>query len=230
MLRTTSTFGHAFLGLFVSGLVMAASTLTVNAQQLTLSLGSATTQPGGVVNVDLTATPTGGALPAGMQWRLTYPMSSVSSVTFVAGAAATAAGKTLTCANNAGWVDCILFGVNATIISSGVVATATVTVLPGIAATTAALAVGNPASADAAGVAIPTTATGGTISVVPPAPSTWSISGNVSAGNSATVVLSGAASKSTTADATGNYSFTGLVNGAYTVTATKSGYSITPSS
>lgn len=60
---------------------------------------------------------------------------------------------------------------------------------------------------------------------------TWSISGNVSAtGANANVALSGAASASTTADSSSNYSFTGLANGSYTVTPTKSGFTFNPTS
>lgn len=60
---------------------------------------------------------------------------------------------------------------------------------------------------------------------------TWSISGNVSAnGAGATVALSGAATASTTADTSGNYTFTGLANGTYTVTPTKSGFTFSPAS
>lgn len=62
---------------------------------------------------------------------------------------------------------------------------------------------------------------------------TWSISGNISpaaGGGGATVTLSGAKSATTTADANGNYSFTGLANGAYTVTPSNSGYTFTPAS
>lgn len=46
----------------------------------------------------------------------------------------------------------------------------------------------------------------------------------------ATVTLSGAASRTTTTDSAGHYTFFGLVNGSYTVTASKSGCSFTPPS
>jgi hypothetical protein len=58
--------------------------------------------------------------------------------------------------------------------------------------------------------------------------STYSLSGNVS-GSSATLTLSGAASAVTTTDAGGNYGFTGLQNGTYTVTPSQPGYTFTPS-
>jgi hypothetical protein len=63
-------------------------------------------------------------------------------------------------------------------------------------------------------------------------PLTWTISGTITpatSGSGATVALSGAASQTTTADASGNYSFTGLANGSYVVTPTKSGFFFIPS-
>jgi Domain of unknown function (DUF1929)/Bacterial Ig domain/Kelch motif len=64
-------------------------------------------------------------------------------------------------------------------------------------------------------------------------PQTWSISGTISpsaAGNGATVGLSGASTATTTANSSGNYSFTGLANGAYTITPSQTGYTFTPNS
>ena len=62
---------------------------------------------------------------------------------------------------------------------------------------------------------------------------TYSISGTVSpSGNGAgtTVTLSGPAAATTTADASGNYTFSGLANGSYTVTPSKSGFTFAPAS
>jgi hypothetical protein len=61
---------------------------------------------------------------------------------------------------------------------------------------------------------------------------TYTISGSVAPVNissEATVVLGGTSSTTTTADITGNYSFTGLANGSYTVTPSKSGVTFSPS-
>jgi hypothetical protein len=59
--------------------------------------------------------------------------------------------------------------------------------------------------------------------------SIWSISGTVSPATSGvTVALSGTATASTTTDASGNYSFSNLANGPYTVTPTKSGFTLSP--
>jgi len=57
---------------------------------------------------------------------------------------------------------------------------------------------------------------------------TYSISGTIAGGGGATLALSGAATQSTTADGSGNYAFSGLFNGQYTVTPTKAGFTISP--
>ena len=66
----------------------------------------------------------------------------------------------------------------------------------------------------------------------PGAAPTYSISGTVTSGGSAlagvTISLSGTASGTTTTDSNGFYGFTGLSNGAYTITPSKSGYTFSP--
>lgn len=72
---------------------------------------------------------------------------------------------------------------------------------------------------------------GGGSSNPPPPPQTYAISGSVtpqSLGSGTNVALSGPSSSSTTTDSSGNYSFTGLANGAYVVTPSRSGYSFSP--
>src|SRR3984893_10122860 len=61
---------------------------------------------------------------------------------------------------------------------------------------------------------------------------TYSISGAMSGAiaSGVTITLTGVAGGTTTTDSTGNFSFTGLSNGNYTVTPSKSGYTFTPSS
>jgi hypothetical protein len=60
----------------------------------------------------------------------------------------------------------------------------------------------------------------------------YSISGTISGagGPGAAVKLTGAATASTTSDTGGNYTFTGLANGSYTVTPSKAGFVYTPAS
>src|SRR5271155_2701609 len=62
---------------------------------------------------------------------------------------------------------------------------------------------------------------------------TYSILGSITPagnGSGATVVLSGAASASTTADGSGAFSFSGLANGTYTLTPSRTGYTFSPTS
>ena len=72
------------------------------------------------------------------------------------------------------------------------------------------------------------------VEILPPlstGPQTWSISGSLgSSGSGATMKLSGAMSVTITADTSGNYAFTGLANGTYTVTPSKTGYTFSPAS
>jgi hypothetical protein len=82
----------------------------------------------------------------------------------------------------------------------------------------------------------PVTVSGGNVTAVNfsgQAAPTWTISGTISpiaGGAGAQVALGGTATKTTTADASGNYSFTGLTNGSYTVTPSNSGFTIAPTS
>jgi hypothetical protein len=59
---------------------------------------------------------------------------------------------------------------------------------------------------------------------------TYSISGTVSGAvlSGVTMALTGTSTGSTTTDASGNYSFTGLSNGTYTIAPSKTGYTFTP--
>ncbi len=61
---------------------------------------------------------------------------------------------------------------------------------------------------------------------------TFSISGTVNGDivSGVTVTLTGDGAASTTTDSSGNYSFTGAANGSYTLTASKTGYTFSPTS
>ncbi|MCU1271981.1 MAG: hypothetical protein JWN74_3275, partial [Acidobacteriaceae bacterium] len=71
------------------------------------------------------------------------------------------------------------------------------------------------------------------VEVRPSVAGTLSISGAITpptAGGGTTLTLTGPASSTTTADGSGNYSFTGLVNGSYTVTPSNTGVVFVPTS
>ena len=58
----------------------------------------------------------------------------------------------------------------------------------------------------------------------------WSISGAITGAGAVTVTLSGPTGGTTTTDASGNYSFSALANGSYTVTPSKTGFTFNPTS
>jgi len=67
----------------------------------------------------------------------------------------------------------------------------------------------------------------------PPPPGSYTVSGTITptaGGSGATVTLSGAATATTTANSSGAYTFSGLANGTYAVTPSKSGYTFSPTS
>jgi inhibitor of cysteine peptidase len=62
----------------------------------------------------------------------------------------------------------------------------------------------------------------------------YSLSGSMTSGSTGlpgvTMTLSGAGAATATTDASGNYTFSGLANGIYTITPSKTGYTFTPAS
>ncbi|MFI5088964.1 MAG: DUF4082 domain-containing protein [Terriglobales bacterium] len=78
----------------------------------------------------------------------------------------------------------------------------------------------------------PATVNGANVTALNFSTVTYSISGTISGagGNGATVNLTGASTATVTADTSGNFSFTGLANGSYTVTPSKTGFTFTPAS
>src|SRR5580700_10976400 len=135
-------------------------------QSDSLTLSSDTTTPGGTVSLNLSLRAPSGSHPAGVEWTFAYSPSDVVAISATEGVAATAAGKSLLCTGTAGSYVCFLTGMssgglNANIIRNGVVAVLTVTLSAATTQTT--INVTNPLSTLASGRAIPTTATGGTI-------------------------------------------------------------------
>ncbi len=199
------------------------------AQQATVSLASGSAVAGGSVNLNISLSTSGGALPAGAEWTMTYP-ASVTSVSVVAGTSTNAAGKLLSCSSSAGSTQCIVFGLNSTVIADGILATATFNIASGALTGSAAIPVTGVVVSTGVGTGITASGVAGSIAISGVTP-TFSISGTVGAsGAGATVALSGTSSASTTADGSGNYTFSGLANGGYTVTPTKSGFTFTPPS
>src|SRR3954465_8519590 len=90
-------------------------------QSVSLTLASATATKGSTVTLPLSYT--GNAVQAaGVQWQLSYPQNDFSNVTITAGAAASGAGKTVTCNSPAaGQYTCVAVGPTQTAIGNGFV-------------------------------------------------------------------------------------------------------------
>jgi hypothetical protein len=200
------------------------------AQTAALSLGGGSASPGSTVILNLSVNSTG-SQPASVEWTLNYSTGDFSTVTFAAGAAATSAGKSISCNSTAGNRKCVAWGVNSNTISNGVVATVSMKISASTKNTSSAVTLASGLSALTSSAPVATSTTGAIVTIVQS--TGFGISGTISPssmGSGTTVTLSGAASATTTADGSGNYSFGGLANGNYQVTPTKSGYSFTASS
>ncbi len=153
-----------FIAFFMSG-------VTAFCQSDALALSSGAASPGGAVSLNLSLSSASGSQPAGVEWTLAYSPSNIVSISASAGAAATAAGKSLSCTGSSGSYMCFLTGLspgglNANPIENGVIAVVTAT----LSATSsgATINVTNALSTSAAGSAVQTTAAGGTIAAIVP--------------------------------------------------------------
>ncbi len=129
--------------------------------QGTLALSPATSLSNGVATSYLTLTSPFGSEPAGLQWTLTYPPTSVVSINAVAGASSIAAGTTLSCAAIPGSYTCVLAGPHGTVMQNGVVAVVGVAIAPGVASM--AISVTNTLGASASANSLPVIGVGATI-------------------------------------------------------------------
>src|SRR5215471_9786951 len=154
-----SSFVPKFLWLF---LVFVASNFLYGQPVLTLS--SAMGSPGGSVTVNLSVSSPVGSSPAALQWTAAYPTGSILSVSAVAGPAAIAAGKKLSCNAIPAAYACTLSAMNSTIIGNGIVASLTFNLSPS--ATTMVISLTGTYGATGAGTSQGVSSSSGTITVV----------------------------------------------------------------
>jgi hypothetical protein len=165
--------------------------------QTVLSLASGSGAPGGSVSLNLSLSATGGSQPAALEWGLSYAPANITAVSFTAGQALTAAGKTLSCNMASGSAMCVASGMNATAIGSGVVAVVTVTLSAG-SGPSLPLTLGSLMASLADGTGLPVSGTSGTIAVQTALPTVSGLQcspASVSSGanSTCTVTLSAAA-------------------------------------
>jgi uncharacterized protein (TIGR03437 family) len=145
-------------------------TATVNllqsgARQVALALSSASAAPGSTVTLNLSAVASGGAQAASLQWTMNYP-ALITSLSTETGSAASAAGKGISCAVNGGSTTCVAFGLNRNALGDGVVAKTTFRLASEATAGVAEISINNVVASDAAGNSVPTSAFGGTITIL----------------------------------------------------------------
>src|ERR1700690_1350261 len=87
-------------------LMLGAAASYATAQQATVSMTSGSSVAGGAVTLDISLANLGGATTSQLQWTMSYPPSSITSVSVAAGSAAAAAGKTVTCFSSSGATTC----------------------------------------------------------------------------------------------------------------------------
>ncbi len=97
-------------------------------QNVTLGISSGSASPGSSLTLNVSLNNPAANPAASMEWTLHYSTTDFSSIVVTPGASATAANKSVTCTYTAGSASCLVFGINLTPISSGIVANVTLSV------------------------------------------------------------------------------------------------------
>src|SRR5450432_892937 len=134
-----------------------------SAQTTALSVSAGSGSPGTTVGLSIALN---GAAPAGLEWTLKYSTADITSATMAIGSAGKAAGKQMSCTSSAGSSTCLLWGINSTTISSGVVATVALTMSPTTQNTSSSIQLVNGVAAGSNGTAMTTSTAGSTLSIV----------------------------------------------------------------
>jgi len=95
--------------------------------QSSLTLSFVSVSPGGIANFKLTLQSPPGSQPAGLQWKLYYPVASIVSISIAPGPAVTSVNKSIICSASPDGTTCLAVGMNNSGIYSGTVATVSVT-------------------------------------------------------------------------------------------------------
>jgi len=152
---------------FVPAFLILLTHTATSAQQVSLSLSSGSTTPGGTVSLSMDLALNGGVQPASVQWTLNYSPQDFNSVQVSATPATTIAGKSIRCTgSSSGSTSCLLIGINVNPISSGVLAIVTIQVSPTTSHQTSAIQLTNVVAASPQATGIPASGTGGAVSIL----------------------------------------------------------------
>jgi hypothetical protein len=146
--------------------VLLFSAPTALSQTASLTLGSASGQPGAAVSVPLSYS-TSTAQASALIWTFAYSPADITNVSVATGQASSAAQKSVACSAIAsGRYKCIVYGLNRNLIGNGTVATATFTLAANTVAASTTIGVENSGASSAAGTAVNTTSSGTAITIV----------------------------------------------------------------
>jgi hypothetical protein len=149
-------------GSLIAGL---AASFVCAAQTVTLGVSSGSASPGNSVTLNLSLTGSTSDPPVAAQWTLVYSTSDFSSVVVAAGPKSTAASKTVSCNGTAGDMTCVVWGVNTTPISNGVVATVMMTVSASTTHTSSVVQVTQGLATDAPATSLTASTSSGTVTI-----------------------------------------------------------------
>ncbi len=167
--RNLATVKHSFIRVFLWSSILPLITAPVFAQQGALSISSASTTPGSSAVLTISTAANGGVQPAVLRWTMQYP-SDVTGIDVTPGAAATDAGKTVTCSYAVSTATCVAWGDSAMLMQDGTVATASFQI--SAASKNSFIAVTNSlvSASDVQGNPLPIASAGGAIGLIlPPA-------------------------------------------------------------
>lgn len=129
-------------------------------QNVTLSIGSGSTETGGTLSLPLNLAVSGESKTAALQWTFSYS-SDIAAVNVTVGPSAINSGKSVSCSAN----KCLIFGSTKSVIGEGTVATATLKIAPNPSKKAITIQIVNVVAATASGGSIRARGGSGTISV-----------------------------------------------------------------
>ncbi len=161
---------NRLLGVFRGGIpiiMLGIASLGSASAQIGLSLASGSGVPGSpvVLNLNLTDNP---SLPASVQWAMSYSTADFSGVSVAIGGQSTAASKSITCNNASGTSNCVVYGLNTNTISTGVIATVTLTISPSTVHSSSNVVLTSSMVSSPAGVSISSSNSNGVVTITQP--------------------------------------------------------------
>jgi uncharacterized protein (TIGR03437 family) len=144
------------------------STFPISAfgQTDSLTLSSGSDAPGGTVSLSLSLNSDTGSHPAAVQWSISYSPVDLSLTQVLAGPAALAAGKSVSCTGSAGLYACVLWGLNANTIADGVIAVLALSISVGATSSSSYIQIENSVAASPSGGPIPVSASGAAVAIL----------------------------------------------------------------